>query len=79
MLGTRAVERRILERSDVNCIHCGNLIKFQAMVKGSQIIANVYKKKKWDHVEHFHADCYQEAGAPHGDVVDTNMKHFAAK
>lgn len=40
-----------------------------------QIICNVYDGEKWSHVEHFHPDCYAEAGEPHGVVTDTG-KHY---
>lgn len=73
MLGTRAVERRILERNEVRCAHCDQWVKFAARQNLSQVVANVYKKKKWDRVEHFHRDCYDEAGLPYGEIVDSNM------
>jgi hypothetical protein len=30
------------------------------------VIANVYENGVWARVEHYHADCYAEAGAPYG-------------
>jgi hypothetical protein len=30
------------------------------------VIANVYDNGTWIRVEHYHADCYDEAGQPYG-------------
>jgi hypothetical protein len=37
-------------------------------VRNKQVIANVYKRSKWDRIEHFHPECYLDAGNPHGEV-----------
>lgn len=66
MLGTRAVERRVLERNEADCRLCGAAIKFKAMTKATQIIANVYEGDRWNRVEHYHAECYIMAGEPYG-------------
>jgi len=34
------------------------------------VICNVYNGNVWERVEHFHAECYLEAGSPHGEPVD---------
>ena len=67
---SRAVLRDVEPGSTVECVHCGERVKFQAKVRNKQIICNVYVDGRWDRVEHFHADCYDSAGLPHG-VVDT--------
>lgn len=66
--GTRAVVRVIDPGNTVDCAHCHGRVKFIAKRKGKQVIANVYVNGYWDRVEHFHADCYVEAGEPHGPV-----------
>lgn len=73
---SRAVQRDIEPGSIVDCRHCGETVKFQAKVRLRQIICNVYVKGKWNRVEHYHAECYQAAGEPHG-AADTTpvMKH----
>ena len=73
---SRAVQRDIEPGSIVDCRHCGETVKFQAKVRLRQIICNVYSKGKWVRVEHYHAECYQAAGEPHG-AADTTpvMKH----
>jgi hypothetical protein len=43
-------------------------VKFQAKVRNRQAICNVYERGVWKRVEHFHADCYEAAGRPHGDI-----------
>ena len=68
---SRAVLRDVEPGSTVECAHCGERVKFQAKVRHKQVICNVYERGKWVRVEHFHADCYEAAGEPHGDVDTT--------
>ena len=35
-----------------------------------QMICNVYESGVWQRVEHFHAECYEEADRPYGDPVN---------
>ena len=49
------------------CAHCGAQVKFVARAQLRQVIANVYEAGTWVRVEHFHADCYDEASKPYGD------------
>lgn len=63
---SRAVARPIEAGSYVDCRHCGERVKFQAKVRASQVICNVYVKDRWDRVEHYHEVCYAEAGEPYG-------------
>jgi hypothetical protein len=41
-------------------------VKFVARAQLRQVIANVYIDGAWARVEHFHSDCYGEAGEPYG-------------
>lgn len=66
---SRAVIRDVEAGSTVDCAFCGERVKFQAKVRNRQVICNVYVKGHWDRVEHFHADCYERAGNPHGEIV----------
>jgi len=54
--------------SSTTCAHCSERIKFTARTLTYQVIANVYKDGSWDRVEHFHGECYELAGLPHGDA-----------
>ena len=45
-------------------------MKFAAKVQRQQVIANVYVDGRWNRVEHFHAECYDEAGLPYGQASD---------
>ena len=63
---SRAVVRSVEAGSDVYCAECGDRVKFQAKNKQQQVICNVYVKGVWDRVEHYHFECYDVAGAPHG-------------
>ena len=65
---SRAVVRLIEAGSEVECPTCGQRVKFQAKVKGLQVICNVYVKGRWNRVEHYHEQCYHDAGNPYGDV-----------
>ncbi|MEZ5238539.1 MAG: hypothetical protein R2716_06180 [Microthrixaceae bacterium] len=65
---SRAVLRDVEPGSSVECVHCGERVKFAAKMRHKQVICNVYVRGRWDRVEHYHADCYGEAGEPHGEV-----------
>jgi len=65
-LASRAVLRLIEPGSDAVCAGCANQVKFTARSKGRKVIANVYVGSRWDRVEHFHEDCYADAGEPYG-------------
>ena len=69
MTQSRAVIRSIEPGNSALCIHCGAPVKFVARAQLRQVIANVYVKGTWDRVEHFHADCYDEAGTPYGPAT----------
>ncbi|MCB1258055.1 MAG: hypothetical protein KDB26_13160 [Microthrixaceae bacterium] len=68
---TRAVLRDVEPGSTIDCIRCGERVKFQAKMRHKQVICNVYEGSRWDRVEHFHEPCYYEAGEPHGKVDTT--------
>lgn len=63
---SRAVIRFIEPGSAASCVGCGAPVRFQARVKAKQVICNVYEDARWVRVEHFHHDCYEQAGHPHG-------------
>jgi hypothetical protein len=74
-LGTRAVKLRIEPGNVADCLHCGVYIKFNSRLPESgrrQIVCNIYKKRKWDRVEHYHQDCYDEVGRPYGDPIPSS-------
>ena len=63
---SRAVQRRVEAGSSVMCATCDQQVKFAAKQNRQQVIANVYVDGRWDRVEHYHAECYEGAGAPYG-------------
>jgi len=63
---SRAVVRNIEAGSTAECASCGDRVKFQAKLRMQQVICNVYVDGHWDRVEHYHHECYQHAGEPHG-------------
>jgi hypothetical protein len=67
MSESRSVIRSIEPGNSALCAHCGAPVKFVARAQLRQVIANVYIDGNWDRVEHFHADCYEEAGQPYGE------------
>jgi hypothetical protein len=67
---TRAVVRLVEPGSDVMCIYCSRQVKFAAKVHPRQVIANVYENGVWKHIEHYHAECYEEAGEPFGPAIE---------
>ena len=66
---SRAVLRTIEAGSSAMCITCDEQVKFKAKVKMHQVICNVYVDGKWNRVEHYHLECYDEAGKPYGEPV----------
>ncbi len=76
---SRAVLRDVEPGSTVECAYCDERVKFQAKVRNRQVICNVYVKGVWDRVEHFHADCYEPAGEPHGPVDTTPVVRNRAR
>lgn len=69
-LGSRAVSRRI-EAGDIQlCPGCDSFVTFKPRQSWDRkIVCNVYRKGKWDHIEHWYEDCYSAAGAIHGEVM----------
>lgn len=70
--GTRAVLRFIMPGDTENCAHCGEPLRFRAKIRLKKVICNVYKRGRWNRVEHFHDSCYAKAGKPYGPV-DVNI------
>ena len=73
MFKSRAVVRNVEAGSSAMCASCGDQVKFAAKVRRQQVICNVYVSGKWDRVEHYHAECYEAAGEPHGEVADQQV------
>jgi len=44
-------------------------VKFSAKIRLWQVIANIYVNGRWDRVEHYHAECYEEVGRPYGSAA----------
>ena len=65
-LGSRAVLRTIEAGSSAMCVTCDEQVKFKAKAKAHQVICNVYVNGKWDRVEHYHLECYDQSGQPYG-------------
>ena len=68
MTNSRAVIRSIEPGNSALCAHCGAPVNFVARAQLRQVIANVYVDGAWDRVEHFHAECYSQAGEPYGQA-----------
>lgn len=66
---SRAVMRGVEAGCSAMCVACGDQVKFAAREKRQQVICNVYVDGKWDRVEHFHSECYSEAGEPYGEAA----------
>lgn len=67
---TRAVVRLVEPGNDALCCHCGRQIKFAARTHPRQVIANIYESGSWRRVEHFHQECYGDAGEPFGSATE---------
>ncbi len=67
---SRAAMRLIDAGNSAYCAHCGEQVKFRAKLRARQAICNVYVKNAWDRVEHYHEECYVEAGEPYGTAEE---------
>lgn len=72
---SRAVLQTIEAGNWAVCKHCEGNVKFSAKVKLPRVICNVYVDGRWDRVEIYHAQCYDEAGRPHGEPVDARRRY----
>ncbi|MCU1461008.1 MAG: hypothetical protein JWO37_1083 [Acidimicrobiales bacterium] len=63
---SRAVSRVVEAGNSAICAECQTPVKFTAKIKARQVIANVYVDGRWDRVEHYHEECYDQAGQPYG-------------
>ena len=68
-LNSRAVARPIEAGNAAVCALCDEPVKFKARDRGNQVIANVYEKGTWNRVEHYHLECYLQAGEPYGTAA----------
>jgi hypothetical protein len=66
---SRAVTRLIEAGSTATCTLCRLPVKFRAKSRLMQVIANVYDDGVWERVEHYHLDCYENAGRPYGPAA----------
>ncbi len=64
---SRAVLRDVEAGSTVDCTLCRERVRFQAKLRNRQVICNVYNDGNWIKVEHYHEQCYDDAGHPHGE------------
>jgi|GEM_PF-210283 len=78
-LTSRGVVRDVEAGSSVDCVHCGERVKFQAKVRHKQVICNVYVGGRWDRVDHYHLDCYLAAGEPYGEADSSQEFRRAAR
>ena len=64
---SRARLRVIVAGTAFVCSGCYSPIKFDAQKRKAQrVVCNVYIRRVWDRVEHYHLHCYLEIGSPYG-------------
>ncbi len=66
---SRAVTRLIEAGCTADCPYCGERVKYRARHRDQQVICNVYVDGVWQRVEQYHAQCYEDAGHPHGEPI----------
>ncbi len=66
--------REVVPGSHVDCARCGQPVKFRARLRHQTVICNVYDEGRWMRVDHYHADCYREAGRPYGQPDATAVR-----
>lgn len=67
---SRAVTRFVEPGNWAECARCEQIVKFRARERRTQIICNVYVDNRWDRVEHYHPDCYEDADSPYGEPTE---------
>ena len=72
---SRAAVRRVEPGSSAICVGCSTQVKFAAREQRMQAICNVYTDGRWNRVEHYHAECYDEAGQPYGEPAVPTSSH----
>lgn len=80
-MASRAVTLTILAKEQDQCESCD--VKINSDLAKVWVVANVYvvcsdpsdecrtcrgSGEKWDRVEHYHVQCYEEEGSPYGDA-----------
>lgn len=74
VMGTRAVLRSIAPGgAEPLCGFCDQRCKFVAKKNPRQVICNIYENDHWDRTEHFHEECYDLAGEPHGPAIKSHV------
>lgn len=68
------VLRLVEPGNSASCEVCSTQIKFAARTHPRQVIANVYEGGVWQRVEHYHEECYREAGEPFGPVAEPEAR-----
>jgi hypothetical protein len=71
---TRAIVREIARGNHTDCRGCGQGIRFRTKLHHQTVICNVYDDGRWDRVEHWHLECYRDAGEPHGHPDATELR-----
>jgi hypothetical protein len=61
-----------------SCANCGETVGFKARNRTPRVLCNVYVEQVWDHAETYHSDCYIEAGAPYGPLLEGDI-HGASR
>lgn len=51
------------------CAACETPIRWKAREKRWKVIAHVYRAKRWVRDDHFHLQCYTDAGSPYGEAA----------
>lgn len=60
---SRAVLRLVEVGSVIRCNGCGEQIKYRARgAKPKKVVCNIYRRGKWQRVEHYHPECFTEHG-----------------
>lgn len=76
---SRAALRLVQPSTDcpeAQCASCGERIIFSARNRPQVVIANVYVRGRWDRIEHFHPDCYENAEQPYGEPSPLHQPQF---
>jgi hypothetical protein len=71
---SRAVVAQVEAGQRDSCSHCGEAVGFKARDKTPRVLCNVYVEQIWDHLEVYHPDCYVEAAAPYGPLLEGNIQ-----
>lgn len=68
-----------MPHSEEFCEKCDKEILFDTTQRTYRVLCNVYVNDKWDRLECYHPECYEQTGFIHGPILDRKVKSERVK